>query len=379
MTGTETSPPRLVPGTVIHHSAKQTGEFIGCPSIQILADGSTVASHSLYGPGAANTDSFIYRSVDGGATWERIAYVAGSIWSNLFVHDGDLYLMGTDHCDRFGGRFQGRVVIRRSSDGGRTWSKGNEPTSGLLTDEDGWHTAPCPTVEHQGRLWRTIEFSPEYERATWRCAVLSAPVNADLLYRNSWMFSEQMDHTWSHSQWIEGNIVVAPDREILNLLRWNDRGDYHAEPNLDRAVIVHVSADGRKLAVDRDRDIIVFPGGGSKFTIRRDGSNGRYWSLVNVQGVSEDPLPYRNHLCLSSSADLRTWVVHERILYHPDPVFHAFQYVDWVFDGDDIIYVSRTAYDDDDGGAKRAHDANFLTFHRLVSFRDRCDAILDYR
>jgi hypothetical protein len=218
------------------------------------------------------------------------------------------------------------------------------------------------------------EFSIEYKWAPWRCAV---PVAADLLDQNRGRFYDQMDHPWSHSQWIEGNIVVDPGGELVNILRWNDRGDFCGEPNLDRAVIVHVSADGQKLAMDRD--IIEFPGGGSKFTIRLDGQSGRYWSLVNVEDISEGPLPYRNHLCVSSSEDLRSWVVHERILYHPDPKFHAFQYVDWVFDGEDIIFVSRTAYDDDTGGAYRAHDANFLTFHRLESFRYLTGSIWKYR
>ncbi len=367
-----------VPGVVTHHSDKRTRRYVGCPSVQILADGNYVASHSYFGPGSSNTDSFVYRSVDRGNTWERIAQVRGSVWSNLFIHDGDLYLMGTDHCDRFGGKFHGRVVIRRSSDDGRSWSTANGAKSGLLTDEEGWHTAPCPTVEHNGRLWRSIEFAPEYERATWSCGVLSAPVDTDLLDRASWRFSEQMKHLWSQSQWIEGNIVVAPDGELLNLLRWNDKGGSYSEPNLDRAVIVHVSSDGRRLTMDREQDIIEFPGGGTKFTIRGDEQSGRYWSLVNVQDLPEDPPPYRNHLCVSSSKDLRSWTVHEQLLYHPDPEFHAFQYVDWAFDGDDIIYVSRTAYDDDTGGAKRAHAANFLTFHRLESFRDLTGSVWHY-
>ena len=367
-----------VPGTVIHHSDRRTRRYIGCPSVQILADGSYVASHSYFGPGSSNTDSFVYRSVDCGITWERIAHVRGSVWSNLFLHDGDLYLMGTDHCDRYGGRFHGRIVIRRSSDGGRSWSTADGPKSGRLTDEDGWHTAPCPTIEYSGRLWRSIEFAPEYERATWSCGVLSAPVDADLLDRASWRFSEQMDHLWSQSQWIEGNIVVAPGGELLNLLRWNDRGGFHSEPNLDRAVIVRVSRDGRKLSMDKGIDIIEFPGGGTKFTIRRDEMSGRYWSLVNVQDIPEDPPPYRNHLCVSSSIDLCSWKVHKQLIYHPEPDSHAFQYVDWVFAGDDIIYVSRTAYDDDTGGTKRAHDANFLTFHRLKSFRDLTGSVWHY-
>jgi hypothetical protein len=44
----------------------------------------------------------------------------------------------------------------------------------------------------------------------------------------------------------------------------------------------------------------------------------------------------------------------------------GFQYVDWQFDGEDLLYLVRTAYD----GAHNYHDANRITFHRLSSFRD---------
>jgi len=228
-----------------------------------------------------------------------------------------------------------------------------------------------PVIDHRGRLWRAFEFAPDPERRHWRAVVLSAPEDADLLDRSSWLFSEQLEHSWSESQWIEGNMVVAPDGALVNLLRVNDR-PYEQIP--DRAAIIHVDRDGIHLAHDRDRDLIDFPGGGTKFTIRRDEKSGRYISLVNVQG---DPPAYRNMLYLSSSADLRSWQVHSRLLHHADPMHHAFQYVDWVFDGADIIFASRTAYDDELGGAHRAHDANFLTFHRVDDFRsllkDRID------
>ena len=72
---------------------------------------------------------------------------------------------------------------------------------------------------------------------------------------------------------------------------------------------------------------------------------------------------------LSASRDLLRWRIVSELLHHPDPARHAFQYVDWVFDGDDIVYLSRTAYDDGHGGAHRAHDANFTTFHRIPQFR----------
>jgi hypothetical protein len=48
----------------------------------------------------------------------------------------------------------------------------------------------------------------------------------------------------------------------------------------------------------------------------------------------------------------------------------GFQYADWLFDGDDLIAVVRTAFDDADGGADSFHNANFLTFHRIRNFRE---------
>ena len=72
---------------------------------------------------------------------------------------------------------------------------------------------------------------------------------------------------------------------------------------------------------------------------------------------------------MSVSEDLREWRITRELIRHPDPAKHAFQYVDWDFDGDDIVYASRTAFDDGLGGANRAHDANYLTFGRVTKFR----------
>ena len=77
----------------------------------------------------------------------------------------------------------------------------------------------------------------------------------------------------------------------------------------------------------------------------------------------------RNTLVLMSSADLMTWRIRRTVLTHPDPEKHAFQYVDWQFEKNDMVVASRTAFDDDEGGAPRGHDANFLTFHRVKDFR----------
>jgi hypothetical protein len=130
----------------------------------------------------------------------------------------------------------------------------------------------------------------------------------------------------------------------------------------DRAAIVHVSEDGLSTAFDPAADLIDFPGGNTKFTIRYDPVSRRYWSLVNPQ---KNPPAQRNILALTSSSDLRHWTIASVILQNPDTEKTAFQYVDWQFDGSDIIAVSRTAF----GGAHTYHDANFLTFHRIANFR----------
>ena len=44
----------------------------------------------------------------------------------------------------------------------------------------------------------------------------------------------------------------------------------------------------------------------------------------------------------------------------------GFQYVDFEFEGDDILFLCRTAIN----GAANFHDANYFTFHRIKNFRE---------
>ena len=89
-------------------------------------------------------------------------------------------------------------------------------------------------------------------------------------------------------------------------------------------------------------------------------------SVGNEQAVER----IRNTLALISSPDLYRWTIRTVVLHHADVKFHAFQYVDFQFDANDMIALSRTAYDDGLGGANSQHNANFITFHRFKDFRD---------
>ncbi len=115
-----------------------------------------------------------------------------------------------------------------------------------------------------------------------------------------------------------------------------------------------------------------FVGGAKKFSIRYDEKSERYWTLANMVKKEFSHLPasaVRNTLVLKSSPDRKSWTVHEILIEHPDVKMHGFQYVDWQFDGRDIIYLSRTAFDDEFGGAHNFHDANYLTFNRIKRYQ----------
>jgi hypothetical protein len=160
--------------------------------------------------------------------------------------------------------------------------------------------------------------------------------------------------------------VVSPDGAIVNILRVQTK-----LPD-EKCAIVRVSGDGGKMDFDPDKSFYPFPGGAKKFTIRFDTQTQKYWALASIvheRHKANNPGGIRNTLALTSSRDLKSWEIQCILLYHPDTVKHGFQYPDWLFDGDDIVAVVRTAYDDGGDGAHNNHDANFLTFHRWKNFR----------
>ena len=160
---------------------------------------------------------------------------------------------------------------------------------------------------------------------------------------------------------------MTPDGGIADVLRVDVPAG-----SPERAAIVRVSPDGKTASFDPGRDFVPMPGGAKKFTIRFDPRSRLYWTLVNPVGEPfRDRVPgsVRNLLALASSPDLRAWTVRRPIASHPEVARHGFQYPDWLFDGDDLIAVVRTAFDDERGGAHNYHDANYLTFHRIEDFR----------
>lgn len=354
------------PGVTVCHSPAISGQYIGSPSLARLPDGAYVATHDFFGPKSTWDQTDVYRSDDRGEMWRKISTIHGQWWSTIFVHGKSLYLIGTS-------KEHGLCVIRRSDDGGFTWTEPRDEKTGILRTGE-FHTAPVPVVIHRGRIWRAIE---DAGRGTnwperYSAMVISAPEDADLLDANSWISTPPLysSKSWlggTCNGWLEGNFVVGPNDVLLNILR-TDQSDTN-----EYASCVHVSEDGTTLSFDPEKDFIRLPGGGKKFTIRFDPATSRYWSLVNnVAAEHREKWPpfIRNTLSLASSPDLKNWRLESAILHHPDIDFHGFQYVDWLFEGDDIIALSRTAWSSAGDKANNYHDANYMTFHRIRNFRN---------
>lgn len=339
--------------------------YVGSPSICIMPNGDYIATHDLFANSQTEYNTEVYKSEDRGLTWERQSVVKGQFWSSVFCISDTLYLIGTD-------REYGNLVIRRSTDG-KSWTTPSDSHHGLLAEGE-YHSAPTPVVVHQGRIWKAIEYA-KAPATTWpmrySAMMISVPVGADLLEATNWTRSVNL-HAMPHLKekvygWLDGNAVVAPDGNMVDVMRANT-------PNgvTEKAAIIKVSDDCRELSFD-DKDLVDMPGGCKKFTIRYDSLTHRYWSLVNAASEGEGSatgLDVRNYVVLISSSDLREWTRHATLLAHPDMKRHAFQYIDWMTEGNDLIYVSRTAYEGPDGElAHSGHDANMLTFHRIKNFR----------
>ena len=371
------------PWRQVKYQPELSKTYLGSPSIVRLADGALLASHDYFGlPNCPRNHedeeslTSIYRSEDDGASWQNITHIMNCYWSSLLRHAGAVYIFGVSHQ-------YGSIVIRRSDDGGYTWTHPADESSGLLfrggpfREAPNYHCAPVPVLEHEGRLYKAFEdANPPRHGPSFHSCVVSAPADADLLDAANWIISNKIpfDPAWVPSDWtpperpcwLEGNMLVAPNGELWNILRLN------ASPMVNRAVIVRVHDGGARISFDPANGFIDFPGGGTKFTIRHDSLSGLYLALVN--NVTEPAWSrQRNILSLSVSSDLREWRVVKTLMRDESGLtpedsmrLTGFQYVDWQFDGDDIIYLVRTAY----RGAIRYHDSNRIIFRKLHNFRE---------
>lgn len=354
-------------GTVVNYLHPEdkaynfSGRYLCSPSLVRHPEGYLLASMDLFAGGYPQNLTLIFRSDDNGATWHYVSELMPCFWGKLFVHKGELYMLScsTEYGD---------LLIGKSTDGGKTFSapvtllRGSNGKNG----NDGVHKNPQNMVVYNGRLYGTLEWGSWSNPVSGHSAmVMSCAVDDDLLMPENWSFSYPVSFDYFTPELsdlkkpvmtIEGTLAVSPEGKLLNIMRFGKRNNILA---------YRVNTDDLDAPVEFDR-LIHFEANFSKFMIKYDEVSKKYYSVATrlYEGCGDMA---RNLLSLMSSPDLEHWTVACDILDYrtSDSAKVGFQYVDFDFDGDDIIFLCRTAFNN----AASFHDSNYSTFHRIKDFR----------
>lgn len=358
-----------LPGTVVSYLHPRTGYFIGSPSLAEGSDGTLYASHDLFSGSQLasktkpdrNRVTYVYRSKDEGRSWVRVSEVNGQFWSKLLIRGRELYLLGTD-------KIFGSIVIRRSTNGGVSWTTPLSPELGLILKGNGYHTAPGAVVEYNGRLWKAFEqIPPNVDWGGFGAFLISAPIGGDLLDARKWRTTKmthlsQKDMPPGENQpaILEGNAVITPEGELGVLYR------YFANPRPvpGHAVLLRYNKGADVLEFRKKSSVIPFNNPYSKFSVVYDKVSKKYWAISNRM-VNNNP-SNRTVLALQASSDLVMWEDRGNVVeYDGDSERNGIQYPDVVISGEDLLVLTRCAFN----GAPNFHDANYLLFHRVKDFR----------
>ena len=356
-----------VPGTVVNYLHPRdtayafSGRYLCSPSLLKHPDGYLLASMDVYAGQHPQNLTLIFRSDDGGKTWRYQTEVMPCFWGKLFLHKGEVFLLAVD-------TEYGDLLIGKSSDGGKTFGTPTVLLRGAngKNGSSGVHKNPQNLLIHKGRIYNTLEWgswkNKEYGHAAM---VMSCDLKDDLTVAENWAFTPPMPFRpqWegceglpANTMTIEGTLALSPDGRLLNLMRFGKRGFVLA---------YEVDTDDPHAPLKFHR-LIEMPTTYSKFTVRYDEVSRRYYSVVCRlhEGCPDNA---RNLLSLIRSEDLIHWEVVTDLLDYrqEDPGQVGFQYVDFLFDGEDLLYLCRTAFN----GASNFHDSNYSTFHRLTDFR----------
>ncbi|MBE6590908.1 MAG: exo-alpha-sialidase [Ruminococcaceae bacterium] len=359
-------------GTVVNYlhpedrAYSYSGSYLASPSFIRHPDGYLLSSMDVFkGDGGQNLN-LIFRSDDDGRTWRYQCELMPSFWGKLFLHKGEVYMISTS-------TEYGDLLIGKSTDGGRSFCtptvllRGSNGRKGGV----GVHKNPQNTVYYKGRMYHTLEWGSWGNSSYYHAAmVMSIDENLDPMVAENWHFSEPLkyDPSWEGTVdgvalgTIEGTLCVTPSGELHNVMRYNIVSgdpiyglvlDYkvdHLDPDAPLEYLGSIKLDGNN----------------SKFMIKRDEATGKYYTIISRIDSAQNRKA-RNLLSLMESDDMYNWRLKRDLIDRRDADKRhvGFQYVCFEIEGDDIIYLCRTAIN----GANNFHDSNYQTFHRIKGFR----------
>ena len=328
---------------IIKYTPSDTQKYIGTPSLIILPNGEYIASHDLFGPGANQYKSpktYIYSSKNKGKSWKNISIIKPLLWGGMFMEGDNLYIIGTRH-------IYGDLLLYKSMDFGVSWG------SPIVLKKGKFHCSSGSIIKANNILYKAVEIFNGGKWGDFNPQVISVDLNKPMTDPLNWKLVKNININDNITR-LEGNMVKFKNT-ILNIMRTHFSGK-------DISSILEL----RNNELSVMYKTISMPGGGSKFTIRYDKVTKRYYSIVNKQ---TKPDAYRNNLVLIFSTDLIHWKIVTPLLFDINQKKYAWQYIDWQFENNDIVFVSRTSINNGEYKSKNAHDANLFTFHRIKNFR----------
>lgn len=342
-----------------------SGHFLCSPSLVKHPDGYLLASMDLFHSDYPQNLTLIYRSDDGGETWHYVSELMPCFWGKMFIHNKELYMIScsTEYGD---------LLIGKSVDGGKTFTSPTVILRGAngKHGECGVHKNPQNVLIYNNRIYITIEWG-SWGRSYHAPTVISCDCDKDLLDYANWVIPHPVkyDPTWEGVAQgdsrgnLEGTLVVSPEGKVLNIMRYQTE---RCTPAYGLALAYEVDTKHYETPIKYSY-AMKFPANLSKFMIKKDEKTGLYYTICSRITDSEHIFA-RNLLSLMVSKDLKKWdlvcdLIDKR---HEDSAKVGFQYVDFEFEGDDIIWLCRTAQN----GANTYHNTNFITFHKTKNFRD---------
>lgn len=342
-----------------------------------------------------------------------------------------VYLMGVSYGTRSNMSIGRSIVIAHSTDYGRSFAKPVVLFSGTHGRGFSGAPTPN-LIASDGRVYRAFESggtklivmtkAPFSEGKTdllnpgsWEIVAHPLSWNATQYLPDSFSCPVTLRHPkpvgktcFNHIQ--EGNAVEV-NGTIFDILRQDGQNN----ETHSKAVVLRLGIDPttKQTAISFVK-AIDFPSTGSKFTIRQEPPGGssinsqvstaagrsrsrRFYAITNqvtpgavayanqfgvtggnmALGLGVDAVGARNQLVLASSIDAvdGVWEICDTLLSDDSGLefvdsvrLTGFQYVDWIFDGDDILYCVRASY----RGSNTYHNANRLAVKRIRNFASAC-------
>lgn len=313
--------------------------------------------HDVFG--GAHGIVLMRRKADG---WQTVAKISGAMHSHLiYLPDQELYLI-------LGVRQKPKSICLWHSSDGENWSEEIELFGGA-----NYHAGSTPWAIHDGRLFVPFEIKMTHW-GSYQYGAVHAALDDDLTDPASWSYTMQRV-PWtalpgcSACGGLEGNLIVAPDGNLYNILRI----PAHARLGKARWNGLTFEWEGIVQGVHNQ----------SKHELFTDPVTGKIYLLANGWSERLDKPGarrhgYRNALCLweATEPDLSRFRLLRVVKADRNPL-HAFSYVAAMLDPNGRLWIAERNGDDQ---TESYHDTNRTIVRTIDDFRQwiRDPALIAY-